>query len=422
MFINKTNFENRSRRKVLMICGHFPPEAATGAIRSVKFVKYLPKFGWDPVVLTVNHQVDEAASGLLSQIPLNVRVYRTRILKKFPINDLGAKWFPFLLRKANMMVRENRFDVVYLTGDPFVTFWLGYILWLIYKIPYILDYRDSWSTTPYVFPGWKSKLSWIIGRFSEPFLCRRAGAVICVSEHMKEDLLKLCQNLPFDHSKVIYNGFDEEDFRVIEQTNPPKRIVEHKQKGRWVWIHVGRLDQFMSSIPLFTALATLRDEGQEWVKRIQLIFVGPVDSENVEEISKKYGLENQVEHIETLSHFEAQQYAYHADALLLFGSHAAQRLNLKVFEYVRTGLPILSIIHPNGANAQVLHSLGIHTISDPADTNGCRIEVVRVSALMQEHIEKRQALARNLYRYERSYLTEQLAKILDLVVMRVKRA
>ena len=42
-------------KKVLMITYNFPPIVTVGAIRPVKFAKYLPKFGWTPVILTIKH-------------------------------------------------------------------------------------------------------------------------------------------------------------------------------------------------------------------------------------------------------------------------------------------------------------------------------------------------------------------------------
>ena len=41
-------------RRVLMVAYHFHPDLAVGAMRSVKFAKYLPEFGWEPHVVTVN--------------------------------------------------------------------------------------------------------------------------------------------------------------------------------------------------------------------------------------------------------------------------------------------------------------------------------------------------------------------------------
>ena len=39
--------------KVLVVAYYFPPMGLSGVQRTAKFVKYLPKYGWKPTVLTV---------------------------------------------------------------------------------------------------------------------------------------------------------------------------------------------------------------------------------------------------------------------------------------------------------------------------------------------------------------------------------
>ncbi|MBI4492006.1 MAG: hypothetical protein HY690_04365, partial [Chloroflexi bacterium] len=38
---------------VLFVAHSFPPVGGSGALRALKFTRYLPSFGWRPVVLTV---------------------------------------------------------------------------------------------------------------------------------------------------------------------------------------------------------------------------------------------------------------------------------------------------------------------------------------------------------------------------------
>ena len=41
------------KRNILVIAYYFPPMGMSGVQRTLKFVKYLPQFGWKPIVLTV---------------------------------------------------------------------------------------------------------------------------------------------------------------------------------------------------------------------------------------------------------------------------------------------------------------------------------------------------------------------------------
>ena len=40
--------------KVLIITYYWPPSGSSGVQRILKFTKYLPQFGWQPIILTVN--------------------------------------------------------------------------------------------------------------------------------------------------------------------------------------------------------------------------------------------------------------------------------------------------------------------------------------------------------------------------------
>lgn len=55
MLANPSESEINSK-KVLFIAYHFPPDAAVGAIRPAKFVKYLSRLGWEPIVLTIRKE------------------------------------------------------------------------------------------------------------------------------------------------------------------------------------------------------------------------------------------------------------------------------------------------------------------------------------------------------------------------------
>ena len=91
--------------KVLVIAYYFPPLGLSGVQRTLKFVKYLPQFGWQPIVLTVT------PTGYFAQDPtlldeldgLNIEIIRTgsldpnRFLKKKDMINI----LPILLATAS---------------------------------------------------------------------------------------------------------------------------------------------------------------------------------------------------------------------------------------------------------------------------------------------------------------------------------
>ena len=63
------------RKRVLIVSYYFPPSGGPGVQRVLKFVKYLPEFGWDPAVLTVRDADFPARDeSLLAEIRASLKI------------------------------------------------------------------------------------------------------------------------------------------------------------------------------------------------------------------------------------------------------------------------------------------------------------------------------------------------------------
>ncbi len=65
-------------KKVLMIAFHYPPfSGGSGIHRTLKFSKYLPDFGWQPIVLTASrHAYRSSITSADGQVPRGVEIAR----------------------------------------------------------------------------------------------------------------------------------------------------------------------------------------------------------------------------------------------------------------------------------------------------------------------------------------------------------
>src|SRR5262245_9766287 len=89
----------RPMNKVLMLAYRFPPQGGGGVQRTLKFVKYLPQWGWLPVVHTVSNAYWPLQDvTLLAEIPQAVTVHRTRT---FEFEKLGHSTDALLSGRAN---------------------------------------------------------------------------------------------------------------------------------------------------------------------------------------------------------------------------------------------------------------------------------------------------------------------------------
>ena len=186
----KIALDSKEKRKVLFCAYIFPPLGGSGVQRSLKFVKYLRKFGYEPVVLTVgkNDGVIIEDSSMLAEVGDDINVIRIdydiglpELMTKEEQQEIfnlymGAvqseNWIKeyqqflqesyLMLLPDNMIIWVNRclkeieqkidlkdIDIIYTTGNPFSTFFLGYYIKKKYGIKWVIDYRDPWMSSDY---------------------------------------------------------------------------------------------------------------------------------------------------------------------------------------------------------------------------------------------------------------------------------
>ena len=227
--------------KVLIISYFFPPCTLTAAQRPYGWLKYLPQFGYKPIVITRNWDIDlskpedqlrDAGDQLFIEktethevhyLPYKAS-FRDRLFNsKNPsfkkcskiftfINSIGEnfsnQFIPFgdFYEYAESLIQKHTFTSIIITGNPFVQFRFGNLLTNKYNIPWIADYRDDWTTSEIIKPkGIVAKLIHHIQIISEKKWVGSAKAITSVSPVYTERISNFV-NIP---GVTILNGFDE---------------------------------------------------------------------------------------------------------------------------------------------------------------------------------------------------------------------
>ena len=102
--------KNNNTKKVLFISYLFPPVAGGGVQRSSKFVKYLPRFRWLPLVLTVKDPYDfYNDEQLLNDVKENCKIYRTTSIDpmKWIRKFLKQKWQKEIQKDVSKTKKRN---------------------------------------------------------------------------------------------------------------------------------------------------------------------------------------------------------------------------------------------------------------------------------------------------------------------------
>ncbi len=444
------------RKKVLMIAYFFPPLGGSGVYRSVKFVKYLRNFSWEPTVIATDQappEQDFMDESLTREIPEGTEVIRIPdwigTLRRTAFPDYKNEILDFLeciLRqdeeaaKAFESLKENKtgeaellttpcaaltwaydvvqyieenmdiqqFQAIYTTSAPYSAHLIGSYFKRKYGIPWVADYRDPWTNNPY-FDYDENSIWYKLFAALESILLRSADCNITPGPTLVESYVERFQ---LERGKVvcITNGYDEADFCALQIPKCPPEHFTINYSG--VFYSQGR-----SIIPILQALQQLCDEEQIDRKTIRFRIVGPENTHNTE-LAASYGLQDAMVQTGYVSHAEALQSNLNANILLLLvGSEAKFKIAFlgKFFEYLRSGRPILAIVARGGVIDQKLQETGHGEAFLETDISHMKGMILREYQKWQSGEIQEVLHSPAIRQYERKRLTELLADVLDTV-------
>jgi glycosyltransferase involved in cell wall biosynthesis len=376
-------------KKVLVITYYFPPSGGAGVQRWLKMMKYLPTFGVQPVVLTVDPlyasypQCDES---LLADVSPTLSVYRTKtsevlgtykklspqkeiphtgfsneqhptflqkvarfIRGNFFLPDPRRGWNKFAYREAVKILEKEQIDTIITTSPPHSTQLIGLKLKKKYPhLHWIADLRDPWSQLFYNQYLYQTPLAKYLNAQYERKVLQHADRVLTVSE----DCVKTFPAVTKHPMVVLPNGFDPADFEGVE----PLPASDKK-----VLSYVGVFGPEYGADALVDALKQLPAACSN---NLLLRMVGHVN-DTVK--AKLQSLPIEVQYTGYVSHKEAIRYMCATDALLLCIPQVASNkaiLTGKLFEYMAARKPIMLVGPVDGNAAALVNQLGIGYVAD----------------------------------------------------------
>lgn len=445
-------------KKVLIISYFFPPLGGVGVQRVLKFVKYLPHFGWQPMVLTVrNPDFQMFDQKLLKEVPGQTKVVWTRTIepskiynffaalfgriktslkKRKPadkteldvnprqrlatqishflfIPDSRIGWLPFAIFSILAEIKKREYDIIFSTSPPFSAHLVGLAAKVILGKPWVIDLRDLWVLSPHIKSPTKFHL-WI-SKYIEHKMLKFADKIITVSEPFCEDLKKVYPDIVSDKFDVIPNGYDANDFK----------IAQVKQNEKFCIGHVGSLYGYSGRTPYYflMALANLKKEIPNLEKVMEVSFIGSIDNENrelINAIASKFSLREVLHVRDFVSHEEAISCMRKFNVLLFLGVRAAKDCHDttgdvssgKLYEYLAVGKPVLTLTE-DGAIKGLIEKSGCGIIVDYNDIERIKQEIlICYNKYKQGHL----VVEPNwdfITLFERKKLTQQLANVLD---------
>ncbi|MEI6048204.1 MAG: hypothetical protein WCS03_04845 [Bacteroidota bacterium] len=367
-------------RPVLIITYYWPPSGGAGVQRWLKFAKYLPEFGWEPIILTVDpdfatYPVTDYS--LTDELSASIKVHKTpatdyfSIYKKdkskipsagfansvditlkgklmrfirgnFFIPDPRRGWNKYAYKKACEIVETERINHVITTSPPHSTQLIGLKLKKKYPaIKWIADLRDPWTDIYYYKQFYPTFISKGIDSALERKVLKKADRIITVGASLKT-LFSLKVKGIENKTEVVTNGYDEADFAGLTSSSPEIFKISY----------IGTLSDAYPINAFLDALDIFRKNGNDFILR----FIGTVSQKQKELILSKTG-NAIVEFIPSVEHASAIRLMLDTSLLLLIiPDHQSNKsiITGKLFEYLATRKPILCLGPADGDAAEII--------------------------------------------------------------------
>ncbi len=421
-------------RHILFIAYYFPPLGGIASLRSLKHVKYFTQLGYQVQVLTVRtgiirHPKDPS---LLAEIPSSVKVWRAfcpdatwlfkllwglklnalvRFLQqKVLIPDHEVLWRPFAKRMLGRVVRRDpELSLAVISSGPPSSLSLGLLLKHRFRVPFICDFRDEWTNNPerinIAFPAATQSRELLM----ESRVVSAAAGISYLSQLMRDNF---CRNYPFLETKpsaIIPNGFDDSDFEGLTASSDADvfRLV-----------YCGSFYDRRQPDPLWQTVLSLVEAGKLDPEKFRVDIHGKNTRSFVLGRYASDPVLAGIVHLHPfLNYRDSLKEIMRATALLLYipsGKNTASVLTGKIFDYLRSGKPVLAVVPPQGLAAELLTQAGTGYIADHQDLPGIASRLLELYQLWQRGgLTEIRMDQKYLQQFSRQELAHRLAQLIE---------
>jgi glycosyltransferase involved in cell wall biosynthesis len=384
-------------KKVLIITYYWPPSGGAGVQRWLKFAKYLPEFGWQPIILTVDPEYasyPQRDESFFSEIHPDCLVYTTKSFEfynlyklisgkkevpyggfaneskeslfqkiskflrgNFLLPDPRKGWNNYALKKATELIQKFDIKTVVTTSPPHSTQLIGLKLKQKLNVRWIADLRDPWTDIYYYGQFRHTALARKVDQNLERKVIENADLLITVSDDVKRIFSGKTDVPVTGKIAVVPNGFDEEDF-----LNQPVKSDEKK-----VITYTGTISEAYDVGGLLKAIGHLDEKIRQ---KLVIRFVGkvpPIIARKFETAGISTDLVGYVDHSKSI------EYLFLSDILLMVVPRVKNNRGIitgKFFEYLASQKPVLAIGPTDGDLAKIIDETKCGRLFEYEDSEG----------------------------------------------------
>lgn len=426
-----------NKQNVIIIAYYWPPAGGPGVQRWLKFVKYLPEFGINPIVYCPENPsypiVDQSLIDELPKEDITVikqpikEPYRfAKLLSKksstsissgvipdkkkqsfvekimlfvrgnFFIPDARKNWIKPSVSYLEAYIKDNAIKTIITTGPPHSLHLIGLHLKEKLNLNWITDFRDPWTTIGYHKELKLMNFAENKHKALEQKVLQSADEIIVTSNHTKNEFLSITKQ-PIS---VITNGYDSH------------AIVDVVKDEKFTISHIGSLLSERNPTILWESLSELIKENEDFAKDFQLNLVGVVSDTIINSI-KKNGLESYLNVVGYVNHNDAIAFQKKSQLLLLIeidSDNTKAIIPGKLFEYMISETPILSIGPKDSDVEKIIKETNTGNYFLYSEKDKLKSQILTYFETYKSDTLKTNPIV--LQKYSRKSLTQSLADIL----------
>ena len=424
-------------KKILIITYYWPPAGGPGVQRWLKFVKYLPDFGVQPIVyIPENPTYPIVDENLVKEVSDKAIILRQNIFEPYQLASFLSKnktkkmnsgiipnqkkqsfldktllwirgnlfipdarvfWVKPSVAYLEKYIVENNIETIVTSGPPHSLHLIGLELKQKLDIKWFADFRDPWTTIGYHKSLRLSRFAAKKHKALEHKVLNTADTIIVTSKTTKSEF----QAITTQPIAVITNGYDTEE--VGKQTLDSKFSLAH----------IGSFLSERNPLILWKSLVELLNEIPDFKSHLEVKLIGAVSQEVLETINK-YKLDPFLNNLGYVSHKEAVTHQRKSQVLLLIEIDSDDTRSIipgKLFEYMVSGRPIIAIGPQNSDFAEIITNTNTGVFFDYSDK--MKLKSVILDFYNQFLEGKLQSNGVGLQKYSRKSLTKELAQLLN---------
>lgn len=424
-------------KKLLIITYYWPPAGGPGVQRWLKFVKYLPEFGVQPIVYIPENPtypiVDEK---LVSEVSEKAIILKNKIFEPYQlagffsknktkkissgiipnakkqsvlekillwtrgnlfIPDARVYWVKPSVKYLKKYIQENGIDTIVTSGPPHSLHLIGLELKQELGVKWFADFRDPWTTIGYHKQLKLSDYASKKHKDLEKKVLNSADEIIVTSKTTKTEF----EAITTKPISVITNGYDVEEVE--------KQVLDSK----FSLAHIGSFLSERNPRILWQSLAELISENETFAADLEIKLLGAVSQEVLTTISD-YKLNSYLNNLGYVSHQEAVEHQRKSQVLLLIEIDSEETKSIipgKLFEYMVSERPIIAIGPKDSDFAEIITSTNTGVFFEYDKKEKLKATILNFYHLYKEHNLKVYPVG--LQQYSRQNLTQKLTQILN---------